>query len=341
MNVPRVTIRDVARAAGVSPAAVSKVLNDGYGVSAVMREKVLHAVGELGYRPNAAARAMRGRSHTVGVVADIREPIVGQITEGIQEGLEESSLDVLLAPAGSARARQRSCIDAMLHRNPDGLILVVPALAYSALEALGQMIPTVLIGRHGGGRHFDSVMDDDAMGARLAVEHLAGLGHERICHIAMPMGGFRRPSVLPQTAREDGYVAAMRDHGLEPDVITTDYSEEGGHTGALTALERAEPPTAVFAGTDTVALGVLRAAHERGLRVPEDLAVVGADNIPVGALPQISLTTIDPAGKLNGSTSARLLRERIDGRRNPVTHAITPSLIIRGTTEPRRESDHR
>jgi LacI family transcriptional regulator len=334
VNDPRVTIRDVARAAGVSPAAVSKVLNDGYGVSAAMREKVMHAIAELGYRPNVTARAMRGRSHTVGVVADIRAPIVAQVVEGVQEGLRDSSLDVLLAPVGDAPERQRASIDTMINRNVEGLILIAPTLPYTALNTLGQSIPTVLIGRHGGGRHFDSVMDDDAAGAGLAVEHLAGLGHRRISHITMPTGRLRRPSVLPQTAREDGYVAAMRDHALEPDVITTDFTEEGGYAGALTALRRREPATAIFAGTDTVALGVLRAAHELGLRVPQDLSVVGADNIPVSALPQISLTTIDPAGKLNGSTSARLLRERIDGRLNPVTYAIAPSLVVRGTTAP-------
>ncbi|NED55576.1 LacI family transcriptional regulator, partial [Micromonospora aurantiaca] len=121
---------------------------------------------------------------------------------------------------------------------------------------------------------------------------------------------------------------------LTPDVITTDYTEEGGYKGALMALNREDPATAIFAGTDTVALGVLRAAHELGLRIPQDLSVIGADNIPVSALPQISLTTIDPSGTLNGSTSSRLLRERIDGRTKPVTYAITPSLIVRKTTAP-------
>ncbi|WAL74667.1 LacI family DNA-binding transcriptional regulator [Kitasatospora sp. YST-16] len=337
MNGPRVTIRDVAHAAGASMASVSKALNDGYGVSAAMREKVLQAAADLGYRPNPAARAMRGRSHTVGIVADIGAPIVAQITEGVQEGLDGSSLDIVLAPAGNTPERQRHSIDAMLDRNVDGLILVVPTVPYAVLDAFGQATPTVVIGRHGGGRHFDSVMDDDAAGAGLAVEHLADLGHRRISHIAMPMGRLRRPSVLPQTAREDGYVASMRAHGLEPHILTTDYSEEGGHAGALAALGSESPPTAIFAGTDTAALGVLRAAHELGLRVPQDLSVIGADNLPVGALPQISLTTIDPAGKLNGSTSAKLLRERIDGRRNPVTYAISPSMVVRSTTAPPRE----
>ncbi|MER7540412.1 LacI family DNA-binding transcriptional regulator [Streptomyces sp. NPDC097704] len=337
MHGSRVTIRDVAQAAGVSPAAVSKVLNDGYGVSAAMREKVMRTVAELGYRPNAAARAMRGHSDTVGVVADIGVPIVAQVVDGIRKGLEGSALDILLAPVQSDPHSQQASIDSMLNRSVDGLILIAPGLPRRALDTLGASLPTVLIGRHGGGRRFDSVMDDDAAGAALAVEHLADLGHERISHITMPAGGLRRPSVLPQTAREDGYVAAMRERSLEPDVITTDYSEEGGYTGALAALKRDRPATAIFAGTDTVALGVLRAAHELGLRVPQDLSVVGADNIPVAALPQISLTTIDPAGELNGSTSARFLRERMDGRMNPVTYALTPSLIVRGTTAPLEE----
>jgi LacI family transcriptional regulator len=334
VNEARVTIRDVARAAGVSPAAVSKVLNDGYGVSAAMREKVLEAIEELGYRPSVAARAMRGRSHTIGVLADIRSPIVAQIVEGIEAELAESSLEILLAPVGADPKRQERGIESMINRSVDGLILIVPGLPYGALETLGGSIPTVLIGRHGGGRNFDSVMDDDVAGAALAVEHLVELGHTRISHIAMPMGNLRRPSILPQTARADGYTQAMRDRGLTPDVIATDYTEEGGFKGALIALNREEPATAIFAGTDTVALGVLRAAHELGLRVPQDLSVIGADNIPVSALPQISLTTIDPSGQLNGSTSSRLLRERIAGRTKPVTYAITPSLIVRGTTAP-------
>ena len=326
------TIRDVARAAGVSPAAVSKVINDGYGVSAAMREKVARAIEELGYQPSAAARSLRGRSHTIGVLADVGSPIVAEILDGIEEDLEHSSLDVLVGPVGTQVDLQRRSIKAMVHRQVDGLILVVPVLPYKELDGLAQTVPTVVVGRHGGGSHFDSVMDDDTTGARLAVEHLIGLGHRRISHIAMPGQGLERPSALPQTARADGYVETMRDHGLAPDVITTDYTEEGGYKGAMVALDRDEPATAVFAGNDVAALGVLRAAHELGRRVPDDVSVVGADNISVTALPQISLTTLDPSGRLNGSKSAQLLRERIDGRVNPVTFSIVPSLVVRGTS---------
>lgn len=333
MTQRRATIRDVAKSAGVSPAAVSKVLNEGYGVSTQMRQRVLQVVEELGYRPSAAARSLRGRSHTIGVLADIRSPIVAQVVDGIEDEIAKSSLDVLLSPVGGNDNEQRR-IDAMLNRNVEGLILIAPNLAHDALEALGASVPTVLIGRHGGGRTFDSVMDDDLAGATLAVEHLVELGHRRIAHITMKQGKLRRPSVLPHTARNDGYERTMKERGLEPSIIVTEYTEDGGYRGALTALAQDPPPTAIFAGTDVVALGVLRATHELGLTVPGDLSIVGADNLPIGALPQISLTTIDPSGRLNGSTSARLLRERIEGREKPITHAITPSLVVRGSTAP-------
>ncbi|MEU1970874.1 LacI family DNA-binding transcriptional regulator [Microbacterium sp. NPDC019599] len=331
-TAPRATISDVARSAGVSPAAVSKVLNNGYGVSPAMREKVTTAIAELGYRPSSAARSLRGRSHSLGVIADVRSLSVVRVLDGIESTLDGSALDILIGPAGPSPEKQQRGVEAMLNRGVDGLILVAPGLSHDTLETIGASVPMVLIGRHGAGRGFDTVVDDDAAGSALAVEHLVGLGHTRIAHISMPTAGLRRPSVLPQTARADGYLAAMKQHGIEPDLVVTEYTEDGGYRGALLAIDRDRPATAIFAGTDTVALGVLRAAHERGLKVPGDLSVVGADNIAVGDLPQIALTTIDPSGETNGATAARLLRERIDGRTKPITHSIAPSLIVRGTT---------
>jgi LacI family transcriptional regulator len=148
----------------------------------------------------------------------------------------------------------------------------------------------------------------------------------------MPAGDLQRPSVLPQTARADGYIAAMTAHGLEPDVIMTEYSQDGGYHGAMIALDRPSPVSAIFAGTDTVALGVFRAVHERGMSVPDDISLIGADNISVGSLPQVSLTTVDPSAAANGAMAARLLRERIAGRTNPISYSIAPSLVVRGST---------
>src|SRR4029450_10182886 len=145
-------------------------------------------------------------------------------------------------------------------------------------------LPTVGRPRHGGGENFDPVGDDDYEGAGLMVDHLVELGHERIVHTGQPSGGLTRPFVLSHTARCDGYVHAMKRHGLDPDVIVTSYRELGGYQAALEALTRPTPPTAIFAGADIAALGVLRAAEERGLEVPAGLSVTGCDNIDTYAI---------------------------------------------------------
>jgi len=164
------------------------------------------------------------------------------------------------------------------------------------------------------------------------VEHLVGLGHRHIVHTGHPPGGLRRPRVLSHTARRDGYVAAMKLHGLEPDVIVTSYSEQGGYEAAQQAFARPVRPTAIFAGADIAALGVLRAAEELRLRVPKDVSVTGYDNVYTSGIGRISLTTVDQSGRLTGSAAARLLLERIGGRVESVHHVITPRLIQRSTS---------
>ncbi|MER6559534.1 substrate-binding domain-containing protein [Streptomyces sp. NPDC001027] len=174
-------------------------------------------------------------------------------------------------------------------------------------------------------------MDDDRGGARLMVDHLVSLGHRRIEYTTHPLGGLERPHVLAQTARLDGFVAAMRRHGLEPDVIETSYTEEGGHRAALEALTGSTSPTAIFAGADIAALGVLRAAEERGLRAPEDLTVTVYGNVDASAIGRVSLTAVDQC-HLTGQMSARLLLERLEGRVQPVHYAVAPRLLPRGTS---------
>jgi LacI family transcriptional regulator len=170
------------------------------------------------------------------------------------------------------------------------------------------------------------------------VDHLVGLGHRRIAHTSMPAGGLKRPFVLSHTARQDGYEQAMLRHGLTPDVITTFFSEDGGYRAAVEALSRPEPPTAIFAGADIAALGVLRAAEERGLRVPDDLTVTGYDNIYVSTIRRVSLTTVDQSGQMTGSVSARLLLERLEGRSQPVRYVVAPRLVPRATSGPPPET---
>lgn len=330
----RVTILDVAKEAGVSVSAVSKVLRDAYGVSPQMREKVSAAIEKLGYRPHAGARAMRGRSYTIGVMlAELSAPFQPEIVDGIVEELEQSQYQEILV-TGNTPDRQQRSIEALLDRQVDGLILITPWMSTAWLEKLGARLPTVVIARHGGAENFDTIVDDDYLGARLMVDHLVELGHRRIVHTSHPSGGLTRPSVMSHTRRSDGFIDAMKRHGLEPDVIETSYSEPGGHQAAVEALDRPEPPTAIFAGADIAALGVLRAAEERGLQVPQDLTVTGYDNIYVSTIGRVSLTTVDQSGRLTGSKSATLILERLHGRTWPVHYVMAPRLVPRHTSAP-------
>jgi LacI family transcriptional regulator len=333
----RATIQDVAAAAGVSVSAVSKVVRDAYGVSPQMRAKVTAAIEQLGYRPNAGARAMRGRSYTVGVVmVELTSPFQPEVAQGISHELRGTPFQEVIVAAGTTAAdRQKRCIEALLDRRVDGLILIAPWLDAAWIEDLAARVPTVAVALHGPGENFDTVVDDDFLGARLMVDHLVELGHRRIVHTGMPPAkGLKRPFLLSHSARQDGYEMAMRSQGLQPDVITTFYSEEGGYTAAIEALNRREPPTAIFAGADVAALGVLRAAEERGLRVPEDLSVAGYDNIYASTINRVSLTTVDQTGEMTGSVSARLLLERIEGRTQPVRYVVAPRLVPRSTSGP-------
>lgn len=333
----RVTISDVAHHAGVSTAAVSKVLRSAYGVSDGMRQKVRASVQELGYRPHTGARAMRGRSYTVGVMLlDLAAQFQPEIIQGISAHLADTPYQEILITGGIDPERQKRAIEALTDRQVDGLIVITPSMEPEWLEDLGRRLPLVTVARHGGSQHFDSVVTDDHLGARLVVDHLAALGHERIMHITAPIEGLQRPSVLSQTPRLDGYLDAMARHGLTPQVIESDYSEAGGHTATLQALRGAAPPSAIFAGADGSALGALRAAEELGVDVPRDLSVVGFDNTFVSGIGRISLSTVDQDGATTGAISADLLLQRLGGRSEPMRRVIVPELVTRGTSAPPR-----
>ncbi|MFB9681041.1 LacI family DNA-binding transcriptional regulator [Streptosporangium vulgare] len=333
----RVTIADVAGRAGVSTAAVSKVLRGAYGVSPGMRAKVQEAMNELGYRPHAAARAMRGRTYTLGVMlSDTRNPFFPDIIEGVTGQLGDTEYQVLLGPGGAEPKSQARMTHAMIDRSMDGIILISPVMPAAELAAIATTTPIVVIGRHGSAAEYDSVVDDDDAGARLVVDHLADLGHRRIAHITHLDRGRASEADSPQAVRAEGYRRAMlaRDLGEGIDLVATSFTEEGGYEGARQLLDRPVRPTAIFAGADVAALGVLRAAYEAGLSVPGDLSVAGYDNIGIASLEPISLTSVDQDGHVIGATAARLLVERIEGRGRSVLLSVSPTLVVRGTSGP-------
>ncbi|GGX98910.1 LacI family DNA-binding transcriptional regulator [Streptomyces fructofermentans] len=334
----RVTIVDVARHAQVSTTAVSKVLRNAYGASPAMREKVQRSIAELGYRPYAAARGLRGQTYTIGIMLpDIRNPFFPDIVDGVTDWFKDTDYQVLLGPGCNGEEAEARVTEAMVDRGMDGLILVAPVSPRSHLEHLANLVPTVVVGRHGHSPRYDTVADDDIAGAALIVRHLADLGHRRIAHIEHLETDPTRIAEMPNTQRSEGYRRAMRERGLadETDIVSTSYTQEGGYLGAQQLLARKRRPTAIFAGSDFVAMGVLEALAEAKLSVPEDISLTGYDNTSFAALRSISLTSVDQAGNDIGANAARLLLDRITERGRPTVQVkLSPTLIVRNSTAP-------
>jgi LacI family transcriptional regulator, galactose operon repressor len=334
----RVTIVDVARHAQVSTTTVSKVLNNAYGASPSMRAKVRKAMDELGYRPYAAARGMRGQTYTIGVMLpNIRNQFFPDILDGLTDWLGETEYQVLLGPGCNGEEAEARVTQAMIDRGMDGLVLIAPVSPRSHLEYVAGIVPTVVVGRHGHSGLYDTVADDDVRGAALVVEHLVELGHRRIAHIDHLEKDATRLVEMPNAIRAEGYRQAMRAHGLDDqiDVVSTSYTQDGGYLGAKQLLSRAERPTAIFAGADIVAMGVFQALTEADVAVPADISVAGYDNTTFAAFGPISLTSVDQSGHQIGANAARLLVERIADRHRPTAQVkMSPTLVARRSTAP-------
>jgi DNA-binding LacI/PurR family transcriptional regulator len=327
----RATIRDVADRAGVSPAAVSKVLRNAYGLSDEMRRRVTAAMSELSYRPQLAARGLRGSTYTIGVLLpDIRNPFFPDILDGIVATLSDSDYRPLLGVRQSDALTERGLVETMLDRKVDGFIMIAPLLDHAFLESTARQVPLVIIGRHDRDGGFDTINNDDELGARLVVEHLVALGHRSITYFCLDPAKFGESN--PAMHRRKGYRQAMRQHGLEPVIDIASSVGDHATTTATKVLGGSKRPTAIFAWTDSVAIATMAVAAGFALRVPRDLSVVGYDNAPIDSLPQLSLTSVDQSAHHLGGRSASLLIERIDGRTAETHEVVPPRLEIRGST---------
>ncbi|MGY2006129.1 LacI family DNA-binding transcriptional regulator [Nocardia gipuzkoensis] len=327
----RPTMEDVAARAGVSRALVSLVMRNSPKVSEHRRRAVLDAAKDLGYQPHIMARSLASRtSNIVGVlVSDLRNAFFADVVEGMDAAAQESGLELILNTGRRSAARERTALESLLSFRPGGVILLSPILPAAAIREASQQAPLVLVSRTSTVAGIDTVNDDGEAGAALAVDHLISLGHRRIVHLD---GG----GAFTAAPRRKGYRAAMQRHGLEPMVVASEHTDSAGMAAVrrlLNLFSRDNFPTALVCGNDFNAVGAMSALEEAGLRVPEDVSVVGYDNTSLAALRHVALTTVDQPRTQMGRLAIEALTERLrDGRTAPVRRRVEPSLVVRSTT---------
>ena len=324
------TMQQVAERAGVSTALVSLVMRSAPNVSGMRRALVLQAADELGYRPNVLARNLASRrTHTLGIVVnDLHNPFFAEMVDGIQSTAAANGYQILIGNGQHSRRGEADAIETFLQFRVDGLILAGPVVTESEMERAAKSAAVVAIGRTASSLEIDTVNCDDAVGARLVVVHLAGLGHRRISHID---GG----SGAGATTRLQGYVATMRELGLGEhiNIARGDFSESGGYNGADELLTSKRRPTAIFAANDLSAAGALDRVEDAGIEVPSEMAIVGYDNTGLAAMHRMSLTTMNQPRAEFGRIATELILDRLDnGRSTAVHHVVAPALVVRRTS---------
>ena len=323
----KTTIADVARAAEVSTGTVSHVLSGARNVRPETRARVERVIAELGYRPSTIARALTSRrTRTVGmIVPDVTNPFFADLIWQVERALTDADYALIFGNSANDPERERSYLEGLLQRRVDAAVLVVTADAdESLLRRIAEEIPTVHVDRPAGAA--DAVVGDNAAGTAVAVGHLVALGHRRI---ALVNGDERLPTARERRA---GFDAALARHGLEAAAHAAGpFTLESGQHLSLRILEHG--PTAVLAGNDLIAMGVLNAASERGVRVPAELSVVGYDDIAYAAFTSPPLTTVRQPGGEMGTETARLLLSRLDGYDGaPRRVVVHPELVVRAST---------
>jgi LacI family transcriptional regulator len=332
------TLRDVAAAAGVHPATASRALNPETRllVSEETARRVAAAAARLGYRPNPVARSLRTRrSHTVGVlIPDLNNPIFPPIVRGLEDKLAAAGYVVLLGNTDADANRERTLFEQMRARHVDGFVLATATQHDRLLaEAAAAELPVVLMNRLSQDYSFPSVSVDNEQGARMAVAHLARLGHTRIAHIAGPQ------EASTGVSRLAGFRDGMASAGLEVDedliAYASKYTVEEGTRCYQELLVRHGDFTAVAAGNDMLAVGCYAALDEGSLQCPEDISVIGFNDMPFIDRLRPPLTTVRFPHYQLGTEAAQLVLERINGGDGPVKILyLAPELVVRGSTAP-------
>ncbi len=333
-------IYDVARESGVSVGTVSNVLNNGpRRVKPETQQRILAVMSRLDYHPSAMARSLvRGRTNTLGIMFSLVESSAivinaysSAILQGVLTAAAETGFNVMHLTQPWRDAEHSAHI--FRNRRTDGILVIAPTLDSDLIPTLAALdLPVVAVSWPSERYDIPSVDVDDVKSARLATEHLLGLGHTRVAHL---MGHANLVSVATRRAT---FVAVLAEAGVPANpqyIVPGLYYASSGYENTQRLLALPEPPTAIFAGNDEIAFGALEAARELGVSVPEQLSLIGVDDRPMASLVTPALTTVRQPLTQIGETAARMLVQRVEGKPvAPTVHLLEPELAVRGSTAP-------
>lgn len=331
LAVVPISIKDIAREAGVSPSTVSRALNDHPGISTATKVHIQDLAKEMGYVPSVAARSLVvQRTATIGVaITDLLDPYYARLMSGIEDAAAAHNYQVILSSYYRDPKRELEIVLDFHRRRMDGIIITGSEIEETYADPDHKFfMPIVLVNRPG---YRYSVSVDRFLGAQKVVEHLIELGHRRIAHITE---GIRYHA---KSKRLSGYRAALEKHNITMDetlIIPGDGNISGGIRAVPRLLALPEPPTAIFCFNDMTAIGAINALRQRGYEVPYDLSVAGYDDLEMAAYYDPALTTVRQPTYRIGKNTFSLLLNLINGKRQTDPELINPELIIRASTAP-------
>jgi DNA-binding LacI/PurR family transcriptional regulator len=332
-----VTIKDIARRAGVSHSTVSRALRDDGAIAARTALRIKRLATRMGYVPSAAARSLKtASSRALGVVVtNIADPFLGEVVRGIEDASLEAGYSLFLAASHRDSAREKAILRALAERRAEGAIICssqVSAVDLRELEQFG--VPVVLVNNQVAGQFAHGIYHDDIWGGQEIVRHLLSLGHRRLAYLGNAPGG------QANRDRQDGYCAALREAGIElnPEwILSARNGRPDAGAEATEAFLRLSPrPTAIFCYNDMIALGVLKRLKQAGLELPGDCSLAGFDDVFVAEYADPPLTTIAQPKYQLGRDAAELVLDLVRGDRpkRPRMRAIRGSLVVRSSTAP-------
>lgn len=328
-----VTIKDIARIANVSYATVSRALNDHKDVNEQTKQKILKICNEVGYSPNAIARGLvKQNTYTIGLlVPDITNPYYPEVARGVEDEASKEDYNVFLCNTNWDMMKEVDYFNLLLAKRVEGIIIApVSDDTMKFVEKFTDRLPIVFLGTRIEGEKYNYVVIDNVKGAEMITEYLIGLGHRKIAFI----GGTKDSGTFSD--RVLGYKNALKKNNIEIDenmIKICGYRKVDGSNALKAMAKEANLPTAIFAVNDLLALGIIDAAENISLSIPEDISLVGFDDIPYASLPKIRLTTVSQPKDHIGREAIRILLEKIENKNTRVglQRIVQPELIIRST----------